>query len=342
MRVPRLSFSLATLLCISILVAASAACAAGDRTCGPFFARNQAARAALRGSKPDIPTATRIVQEVLTAKVNGKTNNDDFGANFNHDMILMATAGNSHQAYLAGVHSLENTAKLLEAQIAQAGNDECAVAGDYYRIYNTIGAEYFNDGNIGKAGKFYAVSFKFVDKLKPDSKASFFGNLGQFAYYLTEYGCALQAYQNAADLDTNPAEKKRDLGNAKKMSDILGARNGRVKCGAREFFPPLLKEARLYGQRVVDLGAGRGRNDQTFVGCEIDAESPEVTVELGYSDRSRTFNPLIEVKKTLHYTCGKFAFNVRSGHVAARVKNGSYHPVTVQLFQLAETSVGGI
>src|ERR1700749_707266 len=171
-----LSMIFATLLCSAPAVA---------QVCDPYAADNQTARDAIRGvPRTNIPLAQSIVNKVLSATVNGKPNTENFSANFNAALIVVATAGTSHKVYLDGVHKLEAAAALLQKQIAESHSDACAVKGDYYRIYNTIGAEYFNDGNIGKARDYYAISYKYLGKLSTDTRAGFLGNLGQLSYYL--------------------------------------------------------------------------------------------------------------------------------------------------------------
>lgn len=186
------------------------------------------------------------------------------------------------------------------------------------------------------------MSYRYLAKLAPETKASFLGNLGQLSYYLNNYACALQAYQGAVALDASPAQKQHDQDSASKMATIVGPQSGAGKCGASEYFPAPFKETTIRGAGVADLGAVSGRGDQAFVACEIDAAQPEDAVQLGYIDaRSRGFHPLIEVQKTLRYTCGKLAFAAGLGHVAARIKIFAAHPVTVQVFRLSAAKTKG-
>jgi Tfp pilus assembly protein PilF len=130
----------------------------------------------------------------------------DFRANEIKGLLTIYSAGKNHKQYLAGVVGLVVTATKL-----QSIPMECAKEGDYYRIYNTIGAEYFNDNDYEQAQQYFSMAFINKDKLSKQSLGWLHANLALLAFHDGDYGCALLGYRLAQALGNTGASVRDGL-----------------------------------------------------------------------------------------------------------------------------------
>jgi tetratricopeptide (TPR) repeat protein len=172
--------------------------AAPANSCDRYQAANNSALHVLQNTHIDTTTrfeaAARITGSVLAKDPR------NFEANRILALVHLYSAGTNHKTYLAAVNELIKTATLLDG-VAPA----CARSMDYYRIYNTIGAEYYNDSDFDLARQYYGMAYANFDKLSDQSKGWLHANLALLAFHQNDYGCAYKGYVLAMALgDKSP------------------------------------------------------------------------------------------------------------------------------------------
>jgi hypothetical protein len=213
----RLSFALArsTVLALALLAATAPRAHAGPLlpggVCNPKAAVNNQAKTAIRNA--NLPLATQLLSQVLAAR------KDDFMAQYLTALVDVRLAGRSHVKYLAAVKNLETLATTLGKQ-----DQGCAVQNDFYSIYNTIGAEYYNDDNLPDAKRFFAIARQHFDKLSSASKGNFFGDQGLVASKEKNYACALFYYDQAIALGNHTIDEQRE--SAAQITSATGQKPG--------------------------------------------------------------------------------------------------------------------
>lgn len=187
--------------------------------CDPYKPLNDKAMAAL--SAKSFGEAKEATDQVLAAAPN------DFRANQSQGLLTIYTAGRNHKQYSAGIVKLVTTAALLETIPT-----DCSKQGDYYRIYNTIGAEYFNDSNYDRAQQYYAEAFLNRDKLSRQSLGWLHANLALLAFHDADYGCALVGFKAAESLGNTSVTVRDGLA---KLDTIFKAASAHPPACKRQF-----------------------------------------------------------------------------------------------------------
>ena len=306
---------------ITIIVCSGTSAVLAAPPCDPHAAQNDAARNALKHG--DLDLAQRIVNQVLASP----NAHDDFRANYFAGMILIRRAGNDHRKYLAAIAKLISTSDLLKKQ-----DPVCGAKAGFFSIYTTIGAEYFNDGNIAAASRFYSLAFDNRDRLSQSYRASLFGDIGLLSYYLGNYACAYVGYQTAVSLGDSSYQAR-----AVTMKSIVTTAGLKPACGRSDYFPPVVTDATLRNPGLHVLDSGGAKGSQTFIACEVDATSEDKQAVLGAVPRKGgAFQELITVGETLKNVCGRFSLNIDTNAIGVMIaKYNTNDLVELQIFRLA-------
>lgn len=178
-RIPKLlGLGLLFLLgCTSISLAA---------TCDPQDALNDQARTLRVGGH--LTEARTVVQHVLSMHPG------DFRARYTDALIDLDQSKTNKTYWSRGMSKLTDAANNVDEE-----GGACAKAKNYYSIYNTIGAEYYNVRQYDLAQKYFLLAASHRDDLDSDTSNKLNDNLGLIAFIGHDYVCAAAYFQKADD-----------------------------------------------------------------------------------------------------------------------------------------------
>jgi tetratricopeptide (TPR) repeat protein len=152
--------------------------------CDPMASLNDKARDFRLARK--FSEAQKVVDEVLDQ------NHDDFRATYTEALMEIDQAGRNTKKFAAGLSKLRMAADLLEHE-----DQACAKEKNYYSIYDTLGAAYFNFGDLGSAKKYLELALDHHEQLNSITLGKLLDNLGLVAYRQKNYVCAVAWFQKA-------------------------------------------------------------------------------------------------------------------------------------------------
>ncbi len=167
-----------------VLLAWSGAQAQTSAVCDPMATQNDQARTYRVAQR--LADAQKTVDKILAAHP------ADFRAKYTAALIALDQDRKDRDKTLAAIKMLEATAGLLGSQDAA-----CARAKNFYSIYNTIGVEYYNLGDVPSAKKYFDLANANWDKLDPDTQAKLLDNLGLVSYRQSDFVCAAAYFGKA-------------------------------------------------------------------------------------------------------------------------------------------------
>jgi len=202
----------AAILLALCCVDASGAVADPAGSCDPMARMNDNAKA-LRAQQR-FPEALSVVQKILAQSP------DDFRANYTNALIALDLGRNDRSKWLAATKQLEGVLPLLTKQ-----SPACAKDKNFYSIYNTLGVEYYNQGNVPLAKKYYDLAFSNFDKLNADTQGKLLDNLGLIAYRQNDFVCAATYFTKAEKAGAKNASYHLGL-----AAKVLSSANDKRTC----------------------------------------------------------------------------------------------------------------
>jgi len=166
--------------------------------CDPLEKLNNQARAQRLSGHPD--QAQQTVRRVLQVRPN------DFRAHYTNGLAIIGNSKGKQKETNRGIAELVAAAKLLPDQ-----DTVCAKDKNYYSILNSIGAAYYNAGNVVAAKQYFALAYANRDKLTSGSLGRVTDNLGLIALKDGDYGCASGYFQLAQKAGNPQADNHLQL-----------------------------------------------------------------------------------------------------------------------------------
>jgi tetratricopeptide (TPR) repeat protein len=169
------------LLCLAVLGAAAtpALAESGSAVCDPDQkAVDQAIK--LRDSNQSVQAAAAL-KPVLSAHPN----------NFRAEYV-MGTVQIQQGDQKGGLMTLNRAAAQLPAQ-----SHNCVVNYGWYSIYNTLGVEYYKQGDRADALKNYKLADQHLNELQPNTRRDVLSNLGLLSFSEGDAPGATRWYQEA-------------------------------------------------------------------------------------------------------------------------------------------------
>lgn len=182
-------FATAALFAAILLAAEAAADPARDASCDPYWQTLDRATALRTGHDSD--AAMKLATGILSKRP------DDFRATYIVGLALIDKGQRD-----AGMKQLSHAADLLDRDAP------CATANGWYSIYNTLGAEYYDQGNIGLAESNLNVAFTHFASFDKPTQQKLLSNLGLLYLRKGNLGKAQLYYQNASAIHAPGAAEK--------------------------------------------------------------------------------------------------------------------------------------
>jgi len=175
---------------LGVLALLAAAAARAD-DCDPMSDLNDKAKSLRADGKLD--KAQRIVDKILKAR------SDDFRANYTAALLQIDASGTDAAKHLAGIKRLE----ALETTLPQQ-DPACAKKRNLYGVYNMVGVEYYNIGDLASAERNFERGYANRDKLGDGTNARLFDNMGLVAFKRGDYVCAHALFEKSNGTKRTP------------------------------------------------------------------------------------------------------------------------------------------
>lgn len=172
------SLATATMLTAILYAAGAVAGPPKDPSCDPNWQTLDQAMALQAGHNPD--AAIAMAQGILDKQPK------DFRAKYIIGLALIDKGQRD-----AGMKQLSHAADLLPQY------STCARTNGWYAVYNALGAEYYNQGNIGMAESSLNVAFSQLSTLDRPTQQKVLSNMGTLYLRKGDLGKAQTFYQNA-------------------------------------------------------------------------------------------------------------------------------------------------
>jgi tetratricopeptide (TPR) repeat protein len=176
----------AHLLGLAALICTTACPLAGKAAdCDPAVALNDKAK--LDRLAHNYDAAEQSIQAIL------KNRPDDFRANYTQALITLNRAAASRLSLSSGIDRLIVVSNMLPAQ-----DPACAKAKNFYSIYMIIGVEYYGQGDLVDAQKYFVLADAHRDMLDDDTRANLIDDLGLIQLRLVhDSACAAEFFRRA-------------------------------------------------------------------------------------------------------------------------------------------------
>jgi hypothetical protein len=126
-------------------------------------------------------------------------NAGDFRATYTLGLILIDRSGIERPGKADRAAAARGLGQLLKAAaLLKTADPDCAAKNNWYGIYNTLGAEYFNIGDKQDAQVYLQLAYGKKDALQPKTRAKMLDNLGQIAFEAHDYDRAARYFNEAS------------------------------------------------------------------------------------------------------------------------------------------------